>query len=175
MPAIRVSTLFLCPPQELWPLAIDAKALSRFGTDRSLTLATAGPLRVGSRIEWTIGDRFPALGAVAEVVDVAPEERFTAREAGGSFPRWRHVRSLRADGQRSCWLEDRVVYQPPGRAIAGWLDRYLVRDVVVDTLMTTHRTAARLGSVKALRPEGEWEPRAPQDFFAASAGVEARN
>jgi ligand-binding SRPBCC domain-containing protein len=170
MPAIRVSTLFLCPPHELWPTAVDAKALSRFGADRSLSLTTPGPLRVGSRLEWTIGGHFPGLHATAEVTELVALERFSASAAAGSFPVWQHVRSLRPDGQRSCWLEDRVFYRPPGRAIAGWLDRYLVRDVVVETLMATHRAAARCAGFKTLRPEGEWQPRPPADFLGA-AGV----
>jgi hypothetical protein len=103
-------------------------------------LEASGGIRDGARVVLRIGP----LGQrwVAEHFGYVEGREFRDRQVSGPFARWEHRHLFEPDGDRACWLEDRVEYALPFGRIGHWLGRGLVRRELERTFAWRHRVTA---------------------------------
>lgn len=157
MPSIEFGSRFLAPAHHVWNAVIEPRGLARRMSAANLSVDTER-LRVGSHLKWEIGGRFLALRCRSEIRRLEAGSGFLCEGLSGSFPRWKHRRTLAPEGEDCCVLEDRIVYDTPGGFLSAFVDRHFVRDSLLELLMVTHRSAARLAACRVLPPAGAWEP-----------------
>lgn len=106
----------------------------------------AGGIEDGSRVVLRLGAGPLAPRWVAEHRDVRPGRSFRDVQVAGPFALWEHEHRMVPDGPESSFLEDRVTWAPPGRA----LGRAVAGPIVVSRLerLFTWRHATTRGDLE---------------------------
>lgn len=72
-----------------------------------------GGIEDGARVVLRMGPGSFGVRWVAEHRDFVAGEQFRDEQVAGPFARWIHTHRVEPDGDRACWLEDRIEYALP--------------------------------------------------------------
>lgn len=63
---------------------------------------------------------------ISRISNVIAGRQFRDVQVRGPFALWEHTHRMVPDGDRSCWLEDWILYVLPGGRLGRWLGRAFV-------------------------------------------------
>lgn len=92
----------------------------------SVVVEEEGEIADGALVVLRVGLGPLHLRWISRISNVIAGRQFRDVQVRGPFALWEHTHRMVPDGDRSCWLEDWILYVLPGGRLGRWLGRAFV-------------------------------------------------
>jgi ligand-binding SRPBCC domain-containing protein len=155
VPTVALTTRIQAPCERVWEELTRPHTHVRHSSARLRVQVDPpdAPLAPGTWLRYERRGGGPRLDWCAEVTDWLEGVAFSLRRTAGDLPQFLHRRELALDA-RGTRLRESIVYRAPGGPLAPWVDRWWLRDELIERLERSHRALER-EALAWLRTESE--------------------